>query len=51
MDGFRVGQELVVNGRWMIVEDVSEDGTEALTIDQEGQDYNITLGDVDHFYD
>ena len=50
-EGFVVGMDLVALGRWMQVEDASENGEHAWAVDQNGEGHDITLGDVDHFYD
>ena len=51
MEKFVVGQDMVVWGRWMQVEEVSEDGQECFAVDQEGESHEIDMSCVDHFYD
>ncbi len=44
-----IGMEGIINWRWVQVEELTEDGT-AIVVDQDGQDYEVTLGDFDHIY-
>jgi hypothetical protein len=45
-----VGMEGIIDGwRWVQVEELTEDGT-AIVVDQDGQDFEVTLGDFDHIY-
>lgn len=52
MEKFEVGMEVIIHGwRWAIVEEVFDNGQSAFVVDQEGEDFEISLGDVDHFYE
>ena len=45
-----VGMEGIIDGwRWVQVEELTEDNT-AIVVDQDGQDFEVTLGDFDHIY-
>jgi len=45
----RVGQQVVVNGFWMVVEEVVDDST-AFAVDKEGVSHEISPSMVDHYY-
>ena len=45
-----IGMEGIIDGwRWVQVEELTEDGT-AIVVDQDGRDFEVTLGDFDHIY-
>jgi|OM-RGC.v1.035308106 hypothetical protein len=45
-----VGMEGIIDGwRWVQVEELTEDNT-AIVVDQDGQDFEVTIGDFDHIY-
>lgn len=52
MRKFEVGMELIIHGwRWVIVEEVFDNGQSAFAVDQEGEDFEIDWNSVDHVYE
>lgn len=47
---FKVGMECLIHGlRWVIIDELIDDQT-AWAVDQEGEEFEIEIGQVDHFY-
>ena len=46
-----IGMEGIIDGwRWVYVEDLIDDGSTAWAIDQDGEEFEVTIGDFDHIY-
>jgi hypothetical protein len=46
---FEVNQEVLVNGVWMMIDEMIDDNS-AWAIDQDGESHEIDAGMVDHYY-
>ena len=45
---FEIGMEVLINGiRWAIVEEVFDNGQNAIVIDEDGEDFEVSLESVD----
>ena len=49
-----VGMEGIIHGltspRWVYVEELIDDGSTAWAIDQDGEEFEVTIADFDHIY-
>tara|TARA_R100000664_G_scaffold23968_1_gene33596 strand:- start:44 stop:256 length:213 start_codon:yes stop_codon:yes gene_type:complete len=44
---FEIGMEVVINGVWAVIEEVFDDGQNAIVVDEDGQDFEVCLDNVD----
>ena len=44
---FEIGMEVVIDGVWAVVEEVFDDGQNAIVVDEDGEDYEVGLENVD----
>ena len=45
---FEIGMEVVIDGvRWAVVEEVFDNGQNAIVVDEDGEDYEVGLENVD----
>jgi hypothetical protein len=45
---FEIGMEVVIDGvRWAVVEEVFDNGQNAIVVDEDGEDYEVGLDNVD----
>ena len=44
---FEIGMEVVIDGVWAVVEEVFDNGQNAIVVDEDGEDYEVGLDNVD----
>ena len=44
---FEIGMEVVIDGVWAVVEEVFDNGQNAIVVDEDGEDYEVGLENVD----
>ena len=44
---FELGMEVVIDGVWAVVEEVFDNGQNAIVVDEDGQDFEVGLDNVD----
>ena len=44
---FEIGMEVVINGVWAVVDEVFDNGQNAIVVDEDGEDHEVGLEDVD----
>ena len=44
---FEIGMEVVIDGVWAVVEEVFDNGQNAIVVDEDGQDFEVGLDNVD----
>ena len=44
---FEIGMEVVIDGVWAVVEEVFDNGQNAIVIDEDGEDHEVQLKNVD----
>jgi hypothetical protein len=45
---FEIGMEVIIDGvRWAVVEEVFDNGQNAIVVDEDGEDYEVGLDNVD----
>ena len=42
-----IGMEVVIDGVWAVVEEVFDNGQNAIVVDEDGQDFEVGLDNVD----
>ena len=44
---FEIGMEVLIDGVWAVVEEVFDNGQNAIVVDADGQDFEVGLDNVD----
>ena len=44
---FEIGMEVVIDGVWAVVDEVFDNGQNAIVVDEDGEDYEVGLENVD----
>ena len=44
---FEIGMEVVIDGVWAVVEEVFDNGQNAIVVDEDWQDFEVGLDNVD----